>query len=521
MKKLNNLLIAFTIVGAMFGCRGAKPVLSNLHHKPYKYETLSTDKNVVDVKVGLMPIVAAAQAEEQPRLPWDLRDSIPHLLIKSISNKVKNPEEIFTLMSKPLPTAEKKANKSLPTNYTEYKVRLNFSNVKRYFIDKDFMHPNTRMEFLNTTLSIPENSPFSFYSIDRLENEFEEIDLGNLERNKSVTFNAKLTGGAEMGSSAEGTNTHNASNTNNVKNNEERPVYDEKGNVVGKVNNAGELVRVNTNNNTSTAKTGAKATANAEVGYLNSESIKEAIAIKLKRMKTGFSFANDEIVIAQGGRPNGDISHNVYVTATIKFKNDKLSATSAKNVYNFSNLFDEHNQPNTADQLLFTKRTVKYVKCGEGVPIALNINYEGAIRAVGNSAMQTGENALENDDQVTYFQIPKQAGKSLVIDPGVYCKEVYKIKAFGKNGKSYDLRISWTVEEELDLFSDDQPEQFMQWLLKQVANPDIKKLNTNKFELYFEGAGGEKIYIVKDNMKAEDIKAIKTLNNYTTEARAK
>ena len=263
MKKLNYLLIALTFTGAMYGCKGVKPMLSNLHHKPYQYTTLPIGKNVIDVKVGLLPIVAAAPEEAQPRLPWDLRDSIPHLLIKSISNKVKIPEEIFTLMSKPLPMAEKKANRPLPTNYTEYKVRLNFSNDKRYFIDGAFMHPNTRLEFLNTTLSIPENSPFSFYSIDRLENEFEEIDLGNLERNKSVTFNAKLTGGAEMGSSVEGTNSNNATRTNITKNNEEQPVYDDKGNVVGKVNNAGELIRVNGSNNTSTAKTGAKATANA------------------------------------------------------------------------------------------------------------------------------------------------------------------------------------------------------------------------------------------------------------------
>jgi hypothetical protein len=467
----------------------------------------------------MLPVVQPEQNEEKSRLPWDFRDSIPHLLIKTIGAKVQKPEDIISLMSKPIPVSEKKMVKSLPTNYAEYKVRFTFSNIKRYFNDANgtFMHPNTRLEFLNTKLCIPQNNNFSFYTIDKLENEFEEIDLGSLERNKSVTFNAKLTGTGQLGSSVESINTNSSANTNNSKSSDEQPVYDNKGNIVGKINSSGELINLKNNSNTTNTKTGANLTATGEVGYLDAESIKEAIAVKLRRMKTGFSFSASEIVISQRGRPNGEISDNIYVTATLKFMvNNNVPDLT---VYTFDNLFDENYQSTPADKLTFSKRTVKYVKCGGAQPINLNTEYEGALRVVGNTIKQPGVNALENDDQVTYYKIPQKEGPVLAINPSLYCKEVYKITAKNKAGESFDLRILWNSEDELDLFSDDKPEQFMQWLLKQKANPDKKKLSSNKFELFFEGPRATKIYIVKSNMSDADITAIGTLNGITTEAR--
>lgn len=491
-------------------------MLSNLHHKPYYYRI--SDAKVIEVKVGLLPIAPIQPETEKQRSPWDMRDSIPHILIKTIASKTKNPKTLIDLMSQPIPSIEKKDAKPLPTNYTEYKVRINFATVKRYFIDSLFIHPNTRLEFLNTRISIPYQSGLAFYNIDKLENEFEEIDFGNLSRENSVTFNAKLTGTGELGSSVDGTVNNSTVASQSNKNSEEKPVYDEKGNVVGKINNAGEFSLIKNNGNTVINKSAAKVTANAEVGYLNTENIKEAIAIKMKRMKTGFAFSPYEITISQGGRPNGDISHNVYVTTTLRTTVDN---TTSRYVYAFANLFNENNQPTNPDNLIFTKRTVSYSSCTGATPIELPVEFEGALRVVGNSKQQSGENALENDDRVTYYHLTTRSAPSIYIQPGMYCKEVYKIIARDRQGYKYDLRIRWTSDDEVDLFSDDKPEQFLQWLIMQVTHPTRINLNTNKFELYFEGGRpASKIYIAKNNLTEADIAAIKTLNGITSEVRA-
>ncbi|MBO9571914.1 MAG: hypothetical protein J7497_06860 [Chitinophagaceae bacterium] len=510
--RLLLLLAIFTIAA----CRPTKPMVSNLHKGPYKYEKAPAD--ILKVSVGILPIIKPETEPEKPRIPWDFRDSIPHLLIKTLYPKAKDAEDFIATMSKPIPTTEKKVVKTRATDFTEYKVLMTFSNIKRYFKDSRFMHPNTRLEFLNTILTLDNTSRFSFYNIDKLVNEFDEIDLGSLEHDQTATFNAKLTANGELGSSLKNTNTATTGNNNVRKKGTETPVFDAKGEVVGTVNSAGEFTSTSGTNNTSELSNAAKATVNGEVGYLNTESIKEIIAVKLKRMKTGFSFSKDELVIAQRGRTGGDISDNVYITATLKFTNNV--GADNKDVYAFENLFGEKNELTAPDKLIFSMRNVRYVKCDAANAVKLKTSYEGVVRSVGNEKCKTGESVLEYDDHVTFYHIDSTQGATLDIDANVFCKKVYKISAKDPAGNRYVLVVADPVSRELNLFSDDKPEYFVQWIINQVSEGSKTSLSTKRFRLYFENpANGNRIYLVKDGMTDTDISQLRQLNSIITEER--
>lgn len=301
----------------LFSC--AKPLISNLQKGSYRYTTTSED--VLGVSVGVMPIQKAKEEEEKPKTLFDLRDSLPHTYIKLLSSKEPDPEKFIAYLHKALSTVPNKSAEKKPTDFTTYKLLFNFSHWNKFYNSESYMHPNTRLEYLTSYLTIPAGSGISFYTIDRLENEFDEIDLGTLSRDQTVTFNAKLTG--ELGSGSTVSNTTSGKTTGASGNNMvgKTNVYDEKGNVVGTIDNTSTAGSTKETSNANSVAGSANAKANGEIGYLNNETIKEAVAVKLKRLRTGFSFSNSALVIAQRGRPLGDITYNTFVTVTLKVSN--------------------------------------------------------------------------------------------------------------------------------------------------------------------------------------------------------
>jgi hypothetical protein len=497
-------IIALTALVA--GC-APKPMISNFHKGTYKYGT--APKDLLRVSVDMLPIPKSEAEKEKPKMAWDLRDSIPHTLIKTLGAKDKA-EEFMKLMAAQIQLPEKKEPPTFPTDYTQHKVLFSFSNTKRYFANQAFMHPNTRLEFLNIFLALPANSNFSFYNIDKLINEYEEIDLGTLERNESVTLNAKLSGQGDIGSTLESTTGNTFQDNQGNKAAVEIPVYDAKGNVVGKVNSSGEFTSSANRISGTKATSGAKATAAAEASYQNIQSIKEAINVKLKRMKTGFSFSSKEFVIAQRGRVGGDISDNVYVTATLKITS--TTGVNSKDVFNFTNTFGPTGEATAADNLAFSMRNVNYILCNAANAVTFTTKYEGAIRAVGNTDKKTGENSMEYDDDVTYYKIDLTDGNGLTIDQNVFCKKVFKIVAFDAAGNEYTLFIASPSSKELDLFSDDNPHLMLQWIIDAVTSPAKAFLSTKKFRMYFEkNSDGSKIFLVKDAVTDAEFNSIKTL----------
>jgi hypothetical protein len=515
MKKQTLEYLACVLVMLLSSC--AKPLISNLEKGTYKYDTTAPE-HILDVSVSIMPVPKKATEPEKPKTFFDLRDSLPHIFLKVMATKTNDPDKLIALLYKPLSVVEKKPTEQKPLDYTQYSVRFSFSNLKQYYNDGRFMHPNTRLEFLTTSLSIPDRSPITFYNIDRLENEFEDIDLGTLSRDQTVSLNAKLSADGALGTSYLNNHTGTSNNSASQQNGKTKSVYDDKGNVIGTLNKAGTFTSGNESTSGNSASADAKVSASAEADYLNSESIKEAVAVKLKRLRTGFNFSNKKLTIAQRGRPLGDISDNIYVTAILKIADptDILEI----NVYSIDNLYNENNQPIAANQLKFTKRKVKFAPCDNVNDIDLTTNYEGAIRAVRNENGDDGTNALEYDDKVTYYKIPSRTGKPLRIDKNEYCKNAFKYTAKDDHAGNYVLKIAAPTEDEMDVFSDDSPELLQQWLWDNVPNPISAKLTNKRFRLYFENiTTHEKIFVVKDRFTAAEIIKLKTLNNIKAEKR--
>jgi hypothetical protein len=514
---MKTKILPFVLVLLAFaGCR-AKAKLSNSHRGLYRVDQLATPP--IDVKISMLPIPSVTKEKEKPKTAWDLRDSLPHILVKLLGRQVC-PNRLFSLMSRPFPTNEASTPDKPQGNFSEFKVRLSLSSIKEYFKDEKLLHPNTRLEFLNTKITLTGKSSAIFYTLDKLENEFEEIDLGSLERSQTTTFDAKLTASNKLGRSSEQTiNNSSGSSGNNKYQMEEIPVYDSKGNLVGTMNTSGERGSTTSNSKVSTNKAAAEGNAEGQIGFINNESIKEAIAVKRRQMKTGFSITEKELNISQRGRPNGDISDNVYITATLAF--DKVNALTKISVYQVKNLFNAANQPEDADKVVVTKRDVDYVRCAtaKADSIILSMTYEGAIRAVRNAWTKSGNGFLENDDKVTYYRFKSPAASTIHISASSYCRDAYSYKTVF-NDKTYTLRIQAPLDAEFYVFTDDDPILFHQWLLYQQAVGTPASLKATKYGLYFmaDGNSNDTIKVATKDINDADVKKFKALT-ITTDVR--
>ncbi|MEA5260315.1 hypothetical protein VB264_21125 [Arcicella aquatica] len=502
--KHTNILVLLLILASC-----ASPKISNLERGRYKYAT--APKNCLDVTVSILPTSTEESVQAKPVTFLDMRDSLPHLYMKLLSSKISNADTFISRLSKPIIPIAKVSTQNKQTDFTYYKVQFVFNNLKKYYNDERLMHPNTRLEFLTTYLALPKESAVTFYNINKLQNEFEEIDFGTLSRDQTVSLNSKLSASGGLGESYETNSGNQTTNTSNVDIGKEKKAYDSDGNVIGVVNRKGGLTSLDESTYSKKATAEAKVNGALDGSYQNSETIKEAIAVKLKRLKTGFNFSERELVIAQRGRAAGDISDNIYVTATLKVDNQRNVLPLP--VYSFEKLYDENKQLNIADKLLFSRREVNFVPCDGAKDLTLTTCYEGAIRAVRNVWLKTGSNALEYDDRVTYYKIDEEEGRYLKIDKNVYCKNAYKFIA-DVSGVEYTLKIADPIPRELDIFIDDSPELFRQWIIDNLEKPVASNLNTTRFSLYFEKNETPRVQIpfVKQNMTPANIIALSAIN---------
>jgi hypothetical protein len=502
----------------LFAMSCATPKLSNLERGRYGYKTYNNPENILNVSVSTYPIPDPPKKDpEKLKTFFDLRDSIPHTYLRVIGPKAANIKEVIDAMKEPLSkeTVETPDPEKRDLDATKIQVRFIFSNIKRYYNDAVFMHPNTRMEFLTTTVST-QSSLFSVLSIDKIENEYEMIDMGTLQRNQDVNFSTKLAleGGLGTGLEKGGTSTENQGGNGSTGNTQN--VYDENGKVIGTTatNDANSTSNANTTSNK--ASVNANVTGKAEVQYANNESIKEALQLRLKRMKTGFSFSPKSITISQRSVPLSDITDNVFVTATLKAKKANIEyARSA--VVRFTNLFDAANKANPFSKMKYDEFKVTYCPCQTAEDIEFHIYYEGAIRSVKNQCR--GKNILEYDDKVVFynFQSKKPDSSDIKIAKEDYCHRTFDVIAKFDTGNDDEYRLYYKKGEEREvlLYDIHSPRQFAIWIASLLDQQDPAMMQSGT-EFYFVGlTNQEKIFLSKSSFTEDDMKKLLTIKQFT------
>ncbi|MEE1898057.1 hypothetical protein V1389_06910 [Flavobacterium rakeshii] len=520
MKKNIFIKSAIIVCTAILFGSCASPKFSNLIRGKYKYKPLDEKtSNIVSVNVGVLPLPKPSQKkEEKPVYLTDLRDSLPHVYMKLLSEKEKDPKKFIDLLKLPISDPEKEDNPTkLETDFTTFQIRFVFSNTKQYYKHKNFMHPNTRLEFLDTSLKITQGPAF-IYSVDKMENEFEEIDFGTAQRTQDVKFNSKLTGTAGAGTNntyieGNNSNTDLDRSTTNVKN-----VYDENGNLLGSIGRNGTINKSKSSTNENTASQNANLGAEASLEYVNGVTINEAVAVKLKRLKTGFSLDPKKLVISQRGRPMGDISDNIYVTATLKLDNNndqQMNYVQDTDIHNFNKLFNK-TLFKPASEIEVNERTISYIKNSSANNIIMNVQYAGAIRAVETKAIRikSSNNALEYDDKVTFYWFDKKAANTITINKNEFTKKEYEIIAKDNYNVSYTLYIELNEKssKSVRLLSGENPFAFLNWIQKVLLNPTIKNLQSDNFNLFFVNDKDEIIDVVKKTVDDKDIKRLKSID---------
>ena len=514
----------------------SKPKLTNVHKGKYNYYLLDTlsnelERDILDVNVIFLPIPKISTpitAEREPIYIFDLRDSLPHKLVGILAKKTDSPEELYKWLQKPIiPLKKDLINRQ--TDFTTFKARFMISNVKKYFNNKGFIHPNTRLEFLNTTTKITDCNIVEIVSLDKLENEYYKIDMGTLGRKDETTFNAKISGQAgKTGNTSDSsslTNTSSKSEPNSESLLNTMNVYDENGQLINTIvtnNGTGKTTNEEVINQLQNSENnGFNLGVNAESNISNVENISENVPLKLNKPILGFSFDKTSFTITQRGIPFSDISNNVIVTATFKFKKYKR-----KNVSYFSKLFDDNN-PISPKKLDYKRYTIKYIPCENSNPISFKSDYSGLLRVTQNRT-DRGNNVLEYDDKVDFYKfssrndqnksdVPKDSSYKLDMEQLNYCKNIFQFKYVGslqdigitERQFILDMKVQYPNEytsDFLNMMQEDNPSEFLMWLQKISENAKSQKdLLSNGLKFFMENStdheNNSKIYFISDKIE--------------------
>lgn len=494
----------------LMSCK-AKPKLSNSFNSKITWKKYSDPEKILYVNVNTLPL------PEKPKEPkkeavkiFQLRDSLPHKLIEVFADKTTNVKDLVEAFKLPLSKIESDKPKipELPNN--RIKLRFQFSNIKKYFNDEIMVHPNTRLDRLNTTLTIT-NGNYHFLTIDRLENEIEEMDMGTLKRTNKVSYNGKLTGNLGSTSNTQSTDNKGYNNTFSNTNGGNRKLYDENGNEVNVFQNSdgNSFNYIDNNSKTDSSSTGAG--INGELSYNNEDSIEEAVNLQLRRPKTSFSFSKDKLIVSQKGFFNYDISDNVFVTATLE-ANSLSRIVSPANALDFSSIYDKDGKYKKVNSIGFKRKPFEYVPCMNSQKIPISIYYEGSLRTVDT---KNGNNLLEYDDNITYYNFSKQLDENtLIIDKWDNCNDVFIVIAESKTtNKKYRLCIDDSLSrqqnEVVELY--DNKYSFLRWLshLQSLSQPNLKA----NFELFLLNTDdiNDKIVLLSNTQSLIDISVIRDL----------
>jgi hypothetical protein len=518
---MNRFFQLVLIAIILLGCATTK--ITNSSRGKYSYIPMDAkefdEQKYVDVNVSIIPLTKPPKkAKDKPKTFFDLRDSLPHSYLNILDKKTSNVQDLVNSIKLPLSDIkeEKEENNNPLIKGNEFQVRLWISNEKNFYRSEKLMHPNTRLEYLTTRISI-QSSSISIKLIDKLQNELELIDMGSLERNNDVKFGSKLSGGLGFETAIEGIKSSGDTSELLNGNSTTDSIYDQNGNPIKVVTiNSGDTSKKNsgqTNSKSSSIKKGI----NAELDYVNNESIKEQINVKARMLKTGYSFNDKQLSISQKGIPMAGIPNNLDVTMTLRFDDNNKNAT--QNIEVFSNLFIKRYEPNSADNIKINHKVFNYIPCSEVEDLSCNIEFEGAIRAVEN--LKRGRNNLEYDDKVIYYSFK---GINQLLNPRIvtidkfnFCNEVYGLITTLEN-REYSLRID---NKDVRIRKSDMPGKFKAWInaLIEKSNKDLHV--SDNIKMYFEGIDStgnlEKVYLIHSDKNKIDINKLKQLCNNSME----
>ncbi len=515
----------------MLLCSCAAPRFTNNDRGRYEHEDLDagTSAKVVQVKAGILPQVKPQEPpKEMPPTFINLKDTLNFAYLRAVASKARNVDQLLLGLRAELinPRTVVENTPTGSTNevdLTEVKVRLLISNIKKYYYHKDLLHPNTRLEFLDTEIKLDDTN-FVIYSVDRIQNDFEIIDMGTLSREQTAGFTTNIT--PEIGSSTE-TISDKGGKTTSITGNEEvseSDVYNDKGIKIGTIKTTQKpSTEDKTNNTKTTSKSGAS--AKADLKYSNEETIKEALSIKFKKMKTGFAFTNNSITLMQRGYQLSDISDNVVINLTLKLKNIPTGLTNTKTVSTFNGLFAALGNPIEPNKINPpSNKLVSYFSCqaNPNLNIPLEIKYEGLIRATRN--LTRGRNILESDDKVKYYTIPQitSPAQNVNVPLSSQCTEVFRLKVKTLSNTEYILHSRAGALKEVYFYLKDNPAIFQDWLMAQLAianlagtplshftNPNLNLV----FRAVLAGSQPDEAILMGPNFLSADLDFLKTIRS--------
>jgi len=444
--KTNKGYIFLTIfLLALTSCK-TEYILTNRYKSMEINENKDLVEKIIDIKLASFK-KETTKNKLQKKSIFNLSEKGQKALIDNLSRNIPDGDKIIKLLQEPL--SKQQTIKTIVIDKTEFILPLAIMIQSKFYKDKSTYNPANRIEQLDHKIWIDSNTNFEIVQINKIVNEFETINLGDLTHTNTNEFGIDLSYSPTFSTTRGNTDITVLGNTTDDSS-------DTTTNVITKTNDNG-------------------GGANAGISYKNTEVLHEKINLRQDKISTAFSFTNDTINIQQQAKPLTGISKNVIIN--VKFKSKNATQNEILKTSNYKN----GNQYNLPKELKIN--TVKYIytPCGIGNTtnnLNLYYNFDALLRIVKKNK---GDNTnIEADDEVNFiYKITAKDKKKLEIDSSKFCDMIWQIR---KSNKLITFKFDSQLGISVSFESSKEANAFLGYFKNLFLEPDkeaIKKKLTN------------------------------------------
>ena len=455
--KTTLYLIVFFFLFSMSSCSTKKFVLTR-RYKKMKIEEVSNAliKKLVNVKFSSFE---KERIHKNPidKTIFDLSSEGQASLIKKLADTNSSKKLIANIREK---LSLSKRRKVTFEDRTVFMLPLAIMVQNRFYKEEGEIkfNPAQRIEQIDYTIKIPDSSNYKIVQIDKIQNEYETINLGDISRDRTNKFGFNSDYGVSLG-------------TKNVDTSETK---------------------------SSSKETGLK--ADSSLKFENIETIKETIKLLQEKITIGYSFNSTEINVQQQSKPLSGITKNILLNVRFRLK-ENVGLTTFLKIANYRNKEGDYLVPS---KLEIKYLDVDYIPCSNKNEnnFKLDLSYKALIRIVE----EKHETVTESDDYVKYiFNEDSIKINPLEISNYKFCEWVWRLRT--NEGQNFEVKFK--DDDRLSIKNFDTVEEA--YSFANYLKDFFEKKTKEEILDELEGASIELKFGKYSTKKIEDIDTIKKI----------
>ena len=420
MSPLFKKSICIILIASLYGCQYTGKLT-----RRYKKLELKPDGNIekwVGVEGYVYEPDKPVMADPVPKIITDLSPEAQRELIRQISNKERKSDSLIFFLGKDLYKAVQQQTAPKIIDYSVFKKRfvLTLKNLSDYPADRI-----SKVEITLQTL----DANVEVVSFDKLVTNYQTTDIGKVNYNNSMGFDANAGIGGSFSNSSSlsdkttSGSTNSTTNTGSESNSFSTSIKDDALSSTNTTttgyqssNASGSTLGSEILNTAGSIRT---LTPSANVKFSAARSLAEEVLLKQRYVVNSGSITDKTFSIYQESVSGIDLTGTIITDVKLKYNHNKAD----QGIYNFKGLFKADNSVNDPSAVGVANYIITYPN--NTAPVYFKVKYTAYLRHV-----RSGDKTIsESDDKILlYHGYCDSSGKVLVVPPKQFIPKLWTIR---------------------------------------------------------------------------------------------